>query len=329
MKASKTGEFGLIDRIIEEIKKVEPGDWDSLISGIGDDAALIEFKSKYQLATTDSLIEDIHFEMNFLDWEALGWKALAVNLSDIAAMGGTPKYALVSLNLPASTDFDDVVRLYRGMLQLAKASGTIISGGNISRAEKLAVHVTAVGEAAGKSKTLLRGGARNGDLIAVTGILGGAAAALETPYRSINIDRQDAEALKKAFWRPQPRLQAGKVMVKHGIRCAIDISDGLLADLSHILEASGTGARIEASKIPVNPAAAATCGTKSLELALTGGEDYELLFTGKSGAIKKVAIDAGCPVTVIGKMTRHAGKLEVIDGRGRRMNFEGGGWRHF
>jgi len=328
MKAAKTGEFEIIDRIITEINKVKPGEWNTLISGIGDDAAVIKSRTRYEVATTDCLVENVHFKMNFIDWTALGWKALAINLSDIAAMGGTPKYALVSLALPPNTDTDDMVKLYRGMLELAKESGTVIAGGNISRASEIGIHTTVVGNVTARSKVLLRSKAKKGDLIAVTGRLGAAAGGLKTLEGSLHPARTDAETLIKAFWYPQPRIEVGKILIKCGLRCGMDISDGLIADLGHILEMSKVGARIEAARVPVHPSVA-VLGFEGLKLALTGGEDYELLFTGKKEAIDKVAAEACCPVTIIGEITRGAGKLEVIDTQGNVMPIENGGWRHF
>ena len=334
MKIEKTGEFALIDRIITEINKVKPGEWNTLISGIGDDAAVVKSRSRYQAATTDCLIENVHFKRRFLDWGALGWKALAISLSDIAAMGGTPKYALVSLVLPSNTDADDVVAFYRGMLDLAEESGTIIAGGNISRSSEIAVHTTVVGEVPARDKILLRSKAKKGDLIAVTGRLGAAAGGLKTLDASFHPAHNDAEALIKAFWYPQPRLEAGKILVRCGIRCAMDISDGLVADLGHILEMSKVGARIEAARIPVHPSLA-VLGANGLNLALSGGEDYELLFTGKKEAVERVAAELGgsvsCPygVTVIGEVTRRIGGIDVLDVNGNVMAIESGGWRHF
>jgi thiamine-monophosphate kinase len=334
MKTEKLGEFGLIEKIIDEIERVKPGEWNNLISGIGDDTAVLRCRSKYQLATTDCLIENIHFKREFLDWEGLGWKALAVNLSDIAAMGGEPVYALVSLSLPPDTEAKDVVKFYKSMLELAKESGTIIAGGNISRSSGIAVHVTVIGEAQSKSKVLLRSKARKGDLIAVTGRLGAAGAGLQTLEGSLTPNRKDTEALKKAFWHPQPRLDIGRCLIKHGIKCGIDVSDGLLSDLGHILEMSKVGARIETARIPVHPSVAAACGADALQLALSGGEDYELLFTGKADAVEKVAAELGGSetrpygVTIIGEITR-GGKMEVVDAGGNIMPIASVGWRHF
>ena len=325
----KLSEFDLIDQITNEINRVKPGDWSSFVSGIGDDAAVVKSKGKFQLATTDSLNEGVHFQKKYLDWQALGWKALAVNLSDIAAMGGEPHYALVSLGLPNDTQPEDVVSLYQGMLELAEQSGTIIAGGNISRASRLGVHVTVVGRAESKSKVLLRSKARNGDLIAVTGRLGAAAAGLATLAGSFKQGEFDAAELIGTFWRPQPRLDIGKLLVKSGIKCAIDISDGLLADLGHVLRASKIGARIEAVRIPVHPSVAAIAGRDALQLALNGGEDYELLFTGKYENIEKVIAGACCPVTVIGEICRGKDNLEVLDAGGHHLPAERLGWQHF
>ncbi|PPD57350.1 thiamine-phosphate kinase [Dehalogenimonas etheniformans] len=328
MKASKTGEFALIDRIISEINKVKPGEWNSLVSGIGDDAAVIRSRSRYQVATTDCLVENVHFKKSFLDWNALGWKALAINLSDIAAMGGLPKYAVVSLAIPLNTDVEDVVRLYKGMLEAASESGTVIAGGNISRASEIAVHAAVIGEVPARGKVLLRSKAKKGDLIAVTGRLGAAAAGLRTLGGSLHPSRNDADILEKAFWYPQPRIDVGRILVKSGIHCGMDISDGLVADLGHILEMSRVGARIEAARVPVHPSVA-VLGFEGLKLALTSGEDYELLFTGKKEAIEKVAAEACCPITIIGEITRGAGKLDVLDNDGKNIPFENGGWHHF
>ncbi|AKG54111.1 thiamine-monophosphate kinase [Dehalogenimonas sp. WBC-2] len=329
MKSVKLSEFDLIDRITDEINRVKPGDWSSFVSGIGDDAAVIKSNVKFQLATTDSLNEGVHFQRKYLDWQALGWKALAVNLSDIAAMGGAPHYALVSLGLPEETQPEDVVRLYQGMLELAEQSGTVIAGGNISRASQLGVHVTVIGRAESKSKVLLRSKARNGDLIAVTGRLGAAAAGLAALDGSLKPGEFDTAELTDAFWRPQPRLDVGRLLLKNGIKCAIDISDGLLADLGHVLNASNIGARIEAARIPIHPSVAAVAGTDALQLALNGGEDYELLFTGKYENIERVIGGACCPVTVIGEICRGKGKLELLDAEGRCLPVGASGWQHF
>ncbi|TFG47121.1 MAG: thiamine-phosphate kinase, partial [Dehalococcoidia bacterium] len=139
----------------------------------------------------------------------------------------------------------------------------------------------------------------------------------------------DADELTRAFWRPKPRLDVGQLLVKHGIRCAIDISDGLLADLGHILKASKVGARLTAECIPVNQSLVSVERTDAACVAVSGGEDYELLFTGKPEAIEKVMDEACCPMTVIGEIVRGVGKLDVLDAEGNNFKIETAGWRHF
>lgn len=330
MKISGLTEFELIDRINAEIKRTPPSGLEPPFIGIGDDTAVIKSSGGYQLATVDALVEGVHFEKGYLDWAALGWKALAVNLSDIAAMGGLPSHALVSLALPVGTVVEDVVKLYRGMTQLAGQAGTVIAGGNITRAHEIAVHVAVTGTVRSKSRVLLRSKARPGELIAVTGHLGGAAAGLAVLAGKLNTaDIHAAKALRDAFWRPQPRLDTGRLLVEYGVRCAIDVSDGLLADLGHILKAGQVGARLEAIRIPVNPAVAVVCRDDALKFALSGGEDYELLFTAGPDIMKQVVAAAECPITVIGEVTRCVEQLDVRDGNGELMSVESGGWRHF
>lgn len=329
MKISGLTEFELIDRITAEVNANLPFGLERLVIGIGDDTAVIKPSGGYQLATMDALVEGVHFERAYLDWEALGWKALAVNLSDIAAMGGRPAYALVSLALPVFAEVGDIVKLYRGMTELGARSGAVIAGGNLTRAGELSVHVALTGTVSSKSRLLLRSKARAGDLIAVTGNLGGAAAGLAVLKGRLSADVQVAQQLTDAFWRPQPRLETGGLLVQYGVRCAIDISDGLLADLGHIINSSHVGARLESARIPVNPAAAGLWRDKAVKLALSGGEDYELLFTARPDIMADVIARLECPATVIGEVTRAVGQIELLDGQGNPMAIESTGWRHF
>ncbi|MDV2989778.1 MAG: thiamine-phosphate kinase [Dehalogenimonas sp.] len=322
-------EFELIDRITTEINRIPPVGSELPFIGIGDDTAVFKSLRGYQLATMDALVEGVHFKKQYLDWTCLGWKALAVNLSDIAAMGGAPVYALVSLGLPGDVAVEDVVTMYRGMADLAAQNGTVIAGGNISRAGELSVHVAVTGTVQSKSRVLLRSKARTGDLIAVTGSLGAAAAGLKLLEGTLKADVKEADELIAAFWRPEPRLTIGRQLVAHGVKCAIDISDGLLADLGHLLQAGNVGARLEAARIPVHPAVAAVGGDKALELAISGGEDYELLFTAHPAVMGRVVAAAECKVTVIGVVTRDAGCLDFLEADGRAAALNNRGWRHF
>jgi thiamine-monophosphate kinase len=334
MNISELGEFGLIDLLREMIDNTENKNSlvrSELILGIGDDAAAWQGDLSVQLATCDTLVQDVHFKLDFISWKDLGWKAMAVNLSDIAAMGGLPRYALVSLSLPGTTEIDSVTDLYRGMIELSGRFDTVIIGGNISAAPQVIINITVLGHSNAERKSILkRSGARTGDKIAVTGYLGASAAGLKILKENIKPDPESATKLKQAFLRPNPRIQEGRILVKTGVRSAIDISDGLVADLGHICKASTVGARIYTSLIPVHSEVIRNFGEDALGLALSGGEDYELLFTGTPEVINNVQDTANCPVTVIGEIIEDKiGKVMVIDENGNSISPESTGWKHF
>ncbi len=329
-----TGEFGLIGRLRRLVGSAGPQSPDLLV-GIGDDAALWRLGDRIIAATTDTLVDGVHFRPDITGWADLGWKALAVNLSDLAAVGAVPRFALVTLGLPPATGPDPIELLYRGLLELARASGTVLVGGDIVRSPVLTVTVGLFGEvgvpsgADWRAHVLLRSAARPGELVAVTGTLGAAAGGL----RLLLADPWGAEgrapALVRAYRRPQPRLEAAPVLVGAGVRAAIDVSDGLVADLGHICEESGVGAEIEAERVPVHPEAARIFGPEALILALTGGEDYELVFTGPEAAIARVADRSPIPVTVIGRTTEGPpGRVRVVGPGGEELTLTRAGWDH-
>jgi thiamine-monophosphate kinase len=324
-KVSEIGEFGLI-KLISEILEIRES---PLLLGIGDDAAAWHTKGgEIELATTDALVENVHFSLKTISWEDLGWKGLAVNLSDIAAMGGTPKYALVSLCLPPETEVENVVELYKEMASLAQEYNLAVVGGNVTSAPLVALSITVVGETE-KGKLLTRSAALPGDKIAVTGYLGASAAGLKMLTEKLEFEAEETSILKEAHFRPCPRIAEGKILVEQGIQTAIDLSDGLLSDLDKICQASKVGAKIEADKIPIHPAVKKHFGEKALELALSGGEDYELLFTGKSEILDKVKNFLPTPATVIGEITDDSGKVVVLDEDGKPIEFRREGWEHF
>ena len=249
MKVSQLGEFGLIDLLA----KMAVGGDERLLIGIGDDAAAWKGDEAIQLATVDSFIEGVHFTRETTPWADIGGKALAVNLSDIAAMGGLPRYALVSLSLPGDTEVEDVTALYSGMLELAKQHGLTIVGGDTSRAPLVAIAVTVLGENPTK-QILTRSSAKAGETIAVTGHLGGAAAGLEILKEKRRLGAGVEAPLKEAFLHPTPRVAEGLLLAEQGVKTAIDISDGLVADLGHICQASEVGALLEVGRLPIEPA---------------------------------------------------------------------------
>ncbi len=334
MKVSELGEFGLIDLLAKMVnaaqdKKVAA--WQKLILGIGDDAAVWHGDTSIQLATVDSLVQDVDFTLRMISWEELGWRAMAANLSDIAAMGGLPHYALVSLALPGHTEVKDVKALYRGMIELARQFQLAIVGGDISSAPILIINITIIGSTGGKDKPVLtRSAARPGDRVAVTGFLGAPAAGLEMLSQHLSLEVEAMASLKRAFLKPYPRIAEGQILVEHGVRAAIDISDGLISDLRHICRASKVGARIEVERVPVQPAVKASFGDRALELALSGGDDYELLFTASAEVIDKVKGAASCPITVIGEVTADkAGEITLVDAKGNPLDIPRAGWEHF
>lgn len=333
VKVSELGEFGLIDRLAKIVDRSagKQASGQRLIVGIGDDAAAWRGDTSIQLATVDSFIQDIDFSLDIATWEELGWKALAASTSDIAAMGGEPRYALVSLALPGHTEVEDVIALYRGMVALADELGMVIVGGDTSSAAIVAIAITVLGSAKnGGNHILIRSGAQPGEKIAVTGYLGTAAAGLEMLRGKLQFDPESANELRKAFLHPYPRIAEGQQLVAQGVKTAIDISDGLISDLNHICRLSRVGARVEIDRVPVAPQVKANFGSRALEIALAGGEDFELLFTASAETIDKVKTAVSCPVTVIGEIIAdEVGKVTPIDRQGNPFRLGKAGWEHF
>ncbi|MCX7911740.1 MAG: thiamine-phosphate kinase [Dehalococcoidales bacterium] len=331
VKVAELGEFSLIDllsRMITEAGVDRLGEGKPII-GIGDDAAAFRGDAGVYLATTDTMMEDVHFRRGLTGWQDLGWKALAINLSDIAAMGGIPQYVLVALALPAATEVEAVTAVYEGMIELARKSSVAIIGGNISRADKLSITITVLGISP-EGKVMGRSGARAGDIIAVTGYLGSAAAGREMLYGNLALSREAGSYLREAFNRPTPRIREGNFLLKHGVSCAIDLSDGLLADLGHICEASGLGARLDITRLPVHPAVRENFGEMADGLALSGGEDYEILFTAGNGVVQRLRDEATFPLTAIGTITESfPGRIEITDAEGKPVKTARTGWTHF
>lgn len=333
MKVSEIGELGLIKLlagIVDSSRDDRVPAWKHLRVGIGDDAAAWLCDAPIQLATVDALVQNVHFTPDIMPWYDLGWKALAVNLSDIAGMGGLPRYALVSLALPGDTDVEAVSALYKGMVDLARQHGVAIVGGDTDRSSLIAVTVTVLGTAESEARILRRSEARVGDKIAVTGYLGSAAAGLKMLTCRLQFDSESTDYLRKAFLRPDARVTEGRMLVEKGVRAAIDISDGLVSDLRHICQASRVGAIVSADLVPVHPAVKDNFGEEALVMALSGGEDYELLFTGSADIINKVRSEVSCAVTVIGEIVDDAEhRVMLVDGRGKPFNLTKEGWEHF
>jgi len=334
MKVSEIGEFGLIARLAKMAQKSAGKDaaaFKQLLVGIGDDAAAYFANNEIQLATVDSLVQDVHFSLSYMSWQELGWKTIAVNLSDIAAMGGFPRYALVSLGLPPDTEVEHIIDLYRGMFDIAGKFGLAIVGGDTVNSPVVFVSVTVIGSAGDRKRGMLRrSAAKPGDKIAVTNSLGASAGGLKMLQKNLKFAPKYAKQLRQAHLLPNPLVSEGQTLLEKGVRCGMDVSDGLIGDLAHICAESKVGARINVDLVPVAPAVTACFGELGLEMALTGGEDYELLFTAGPVVMSKVLKVMPCPVTVVGEITaENTGKVKMVDNSGKTFNTKKTGWDHF
>lgn len=308
MKAKELGEFGIIDRIAAVARSQ-----DGVKLGIGDDAAVLGASpGKDLLATCDIQVEGVHFDLSVISFSQLGRRVAAVNLSDIAAMGGTPRYALVSLCLPADVSGENIDELYRGMVGLLDEHGACVVGGNTSGGPgRMVIDMTLLGEAP-VGGALTRNGSRPGDLLCVTGALGGSAAGLflsREPGRSCS-EAARTRALERHL-TPVPRVAEGvRLAGAGGVTSCMDVSDGLMQDAGHMARRSGVHLHVDPGLVPVDPAAEeiAGCREEALRMALCGGEDFELLFT----------VDPGHADAVIHLLGDAAGARVIGQVRGER-----------
>ncbi len=312
--------------LIARIRRLAPagGRGGPLAAGIGDDCALLRLAAGHEaLLTTDFTLEEVHFRRAWHPARSVGHRCLARGLSDIAAMGGEPLAAFLSLALPAGTRQKWVDEFLRGFLALARKFGSALAGGDTAEsAGGVAADVVVVGQVPA-GQAIRRSGARPGDSIYVTGELGGAAAAL---YQLRERGRVEPAAAARAYFYPQPRLAAGARLRRQGLASAmIDLSDGLSTDLAHICEESGVGALVTESSIP--RAHTSPAGTSTLHFALHGGEDYELLFTVPRGRKVPRAL-GGTRLTRVGEIIREK-KVWLVDSHGQRKALLPRGWEHF
>lgn len=336
----RLGERGLIRRIRSREAARTPGA--GVEVGIGDDTAVLTVPPAHRLlATTDLLIEGVHFRRVSAGPADIGWKALAVNLSDIAAMGGIPRWALVALAVPAETQVESVDAFYVGLDEAAAPHGVTVVGGDTSASPGgWVVNVTLLGVHPGAPR--LRSQARVGDVVAVTGSLGASAAglhALETGLdraRDAGLTSRQLAEITGAHLRPRARVAEGRWLGQaSGVHAMMDCSDGLATDLAHVCRESDVGARIALDRIPVVPAveqAGRALGRDSREWAVCGGEDYELLLTADPGAIDHLVAGlreaTGSSLTVIGRIEGPAGEVVFVDTNDRPVAMRAG-FEHF
>lgn len=331
MDLSQIGEFGLIRRIQKNLRPP----FSDIPLGIGDDAAaILPSPQKYLLLTTDSLLETVHFDLAYSSYREIGYKAAAVNISDIAAMGGAPRFFLISLGLTGRQKVADLDRLYRGIEKGGREAGMDLIGGNTTYSEKLFfISLTVLGEVS-KKEMVARAGARPGDALYVTGSLGNAAAGLDILKNGINPKR--FPRLVERYRAPRARWREGRLLGRKGIATAmIDLSDGLTSDLGHLTERSGVGAELDLSQIPVAPSLrryALQNGRDPIQYALHGGEDYELLFSvpeKKIPVLERLVKEGLIDARRIGVIREKKWGLTARAGDGRLTRIAPAGYDHF
>ena len=339
-----TGEFALIEHIVKVLGTSAYGVGQGVIRGIGDDTAVLQQAPGVRLlASCDMLVEGRHFDLAYFTPRQVGWKALAVNLSDIAAMGGRPRWALVSLALRPDLTVGFVEDLYLGIAELAEQHGVVIVGGDTcSSPDRLIIDVSILGEAS-RYEVAYRSGARDKDMILVTGYLGQAAAGLAHLQKKEIIPPLDGlDVLHQAHLVPEPRVRESAELMRSGLVGAMnDISDGLTSELYEIIQASGCGARIWAERLPIDETTlhlARQLGVDPLDWVLNGGEDFELLLTVKGGkgypikikslshAVKRLT---GTPLSVIGRILPQHEGMSIVLPDGRIEVLKPGGYNHF
>jgi thiamine-monophosphate kinase len=327
------------DELVEAIRRVLSGDQPGVVLGLGDDAAVVEPGSGETVLTTDMLVEGVHFELGSISARDLGAKAVVVNVSDMAAMAASPRYAVVSIGLTAEVEASWVVELYGGMRSACDEYALSLVGGDTNRAPAVVVSVTVVGEVA-PGRAITRSGAQPGDVVVVTGSLGAAAGGLalsQAPpgLAAAALSQPWGRVLADALARPVARVGEGQTLAQAGATAMMDLSDGLAKDLGRLCLASGVGARVELERIPIAEplrAGAETLGVDALPLALGGGEDYELLatldVTDVGHARAELDERFGVPLTEVGVITDEAGLLGV-DAHGGVSPIGAAGWDHF
>lgn len=323
MKLKELGEFGLIDRIARHVHTAP-----SVVLGIGDDAAaLLPTPGNLTLITSDMLLEGVHFDLSFCDAASLGRKSLAVNLSDLAAMGAHPRQFLLGVALPVTASIEFMDGFMAGLLELSRQYGVTLVGGDTCASQGgLAISITALGEQV-PERVVKRSGAAPGDLVCLTGTVGDAAAGLGELRKGVRSGYLVARQLD-----PTPRVAAGVALAEAGLPSAmIDVSDGVLQDLGHICELSGVGAMVDLESLPLSDEYREVCGADPYALALSGGEDYELLFClpkEKRGTAEELVQHLGLRFSVIGEVTPK-GPVQLVAPGGVSYRLERAGFDHF
>lgn len=334
---SELGEFGLIEHLTKNLKMTQS----STIKGVGDDAAVIDRGDHYELVSTDMLIEGVHFDMSYTPLKHLGYKAVSVNLSDIFAMNGTPTQITVSIGVSSRFPIEAIDELYSGISQACERYQVDLVGGDTtSSLTGLIISITAIGSVS-KDDVAYRNGAKEHDLICVSGDLGGAYIGLQILEREKQVwkenpdvqpDLEGFDYVLERILKPEPRADVIEALKKQGVKptSMIDISDGLGSELLHICKESNCGARIYDEKIPIDASTATQCQEFGLEpsvCALNGGEDYELLFTVSQNDFEKVSKME--EVVIIGHIMDKASGAATVYPQGEEIQIKAQGWKAF
>ena len=321
------GEFALIARIAKAVERAglttpTAGGF-ALRLGIGDDAAAWSLAIGVEVATTDTMVEGVHFTAQTMAWADVGWKLWAASVSDVVSMGAVPLVGVVTLGIPGTLEVGAIDDVYVGLLEACAAYGTVIAGGDIVRSREVFLTVALNGVCEGE--LLRRDAARPGDAIGASGPLGGSNGGL----RLLREGRQAPDALASAHRRPAPRVASGLALGAAGVTGAMDVSDGLVADLAKLCRASGVGARIDAASVPIAPALHEAFGEEeALACALGGGEDYEVVFTGSREAVER-AVASIEGAAVIGEIVEDmTGRVRVRSADGTELEVSDAGWEH-
>lgn len=334
MRVDELGEFQVIARLTEVLRRsskanqqYESGGQKLLLS-IGDDAAAWRTSRGIAIYTTDTMVSGVHFQPRIMSWDDLGWKSLAVNVSDVIAMGGRPTYAVVTLGLPGEILVKDLELLYEGMAKSSNHYRFEIVGGDVVKSPVLFISVALVGHLTSK-QMLTRSKAKLGDQIAVTGHLGCSGAGLRLMTEKLPMNKHLTTHFLRAHNRPEPNPGIGALLIASGVQCAMDISDGLISDLEKICEMSAVGAVINIDTVPADDHLKIGFPGDWQKLVCGGGEDYELLFTAPEKVMTSVKNQIGENISVIGEISVATAGINVIDGKGQPIDLSHRGWDHF
>lgn len=343
MQIKDLGEFGVIDilagMVVNQRSDSTNAQSFSLNLSVdnGDDTAawsavpstrLADGRVTNELFTTDTMVEGVHFTRETTPWHDLGWKSLASNISDVASMGGVPAYALVTLGLPPETEVSNLESLYNGMLEISNEYGLAIVGGDMVRSPVFFITVALTGVMQGHP--MVRTTATPGDLVAVTGYLGSSGGGLKLMLEDASEHSDAADYLIASHRRPRPEVAVGKTLTEAEITTAMDVSDGLCDDLSKLCRASGVSANVFADKLPIHPYLRSRFPDECVDLALGGGEDYVLMFTGSPAKVNHVVSGLPGGAAVVGEILEgEPGRVAVVDHQGQEIPARNRGWDHF